>query len=266
MIHLQPLTDQFCIQFQLNLASDHFDLSQLYGTTPEVSRGLRVFSGGKLKSNSHHSLTSETRNHHCLLRNASCGESGDSRVNFSPYTIVQHSIFQQSHNKIADGLKRVNPGWTDEELFQTARKINIVIFQKITYKEWLPMVIGYERSSMIQTHADRQEQSPANVMRGVSNEFATAAIRFYNSMLPGDLYDQPQTNRNKKLFELRDTFYQPEAVQWTEAIRTKIVASTLTQKAMALDTSYVDDVSVLLVDDLVILAQTVELKRFLRMT
>lgn len=221
------------------MASDHLDLSQVYGSTEETSNHLRSHEDGKLKTESF-SSTHNDNNNNCLFKNdASCVRSGDSRANVSPYMIVQHKIFQQSHNNIAKQLKALNPQWTDEMLFQSARKINRAIFQKITYEEWLPMVVGHRLAIQIRTS---DEEMSSTAVRGVSNEFATAAIRFYNSMLPGDLLEQPSTQ--KKLFELRDTFYQPQALNWTRETQTKIVASTLTQKAMALDTSYVDDVSV----------------------
>lgn len=228
----------FCPQFmyiQLNMASDHLDLSQVYGTTSEITNKLRLHSNGKLKMDPKHLLTvSTSHDNHCLPGNSSCLESGDSRVNYSPYMILQHAIFHQSHNKIADQLKAINPQWTDAKLFQTARKINRAIFQQVTYDEWLPMVVGHRQAIRIRTNNEG-----STTIRGVSNEFATAAIRFYSSMLPGDLFERP----DKKLFQLRDTFYQPLALNWTKEERGKLIAGTLTQKAMALDTSYVDDVS-----------------------
>lgn len=224
------------------MASDHLDLSQVYGTTAETTNHLRSHSDGKLRTHSHLPLLPTTKDrHHCLLADtpssssSSCLQSGDSRVNFSPYQILQHSNFQQSHNNIAHQLKALKPQWTDEKLFHAAQRINRAVFQKITFEEWLPMVVGYRQGVRIRTQHNNEELS-----RGVSNEFATAAIRFYQSMLPGDL----QNNHQKRLFELRDTFYRPQALNWTREIRTQIVSSTLLQKAMALDTSFVDDVSV----------------------
>lgn len=241
---------------QLNMASDHLDLSQVYGTTAETSHRLRLHNDGKLKIESHHWLTStetttgnnsNNHDHHqqCLGRDSpSCVQSGDSRVNYSPYMILQHSIFQKSHNRIADQLKTNNPQWSDTKLLETARRINQAIFQKITYEEWLPMVVGHNEALRIRSNNNADQVTG---VRGVSNEFATAAIRFYESMLPGDLFEMTKTSQQqphtKKLFELRDTFYQPQTLNWTQEFRTKIVESTLVQKAMALDTSFVDDVS-----------------------
>lgn len=221
--------------FQLNMASDTFDLSQLYGRTDHIRHNLRLRRDGKLKVDSNDFLPATTDS--CFSTSEGpCFQSGDSRVNVNPYMTIQHSIFHKSHNRIASKLKALNPQWKDEKLFETARKINIAIYQKISYEEWLPMVVGRRLS------AELGNVSGGSHRRGVSNEFATAAIRFYNSMLPGDLWEEAATTR--KLFELRESFYKPQQFNWTQrSLRMKMIHSVLRQKAMGMDSAYVDDVS-----------------------
>ena len=56
--------------------------------------------------------------------------------------ISAHAAFVILHNNIADELKRVNPGWTEEKIFQETKKIVSAIQSNIHYYEWLPIVVG----------------------------------------------------------------------------------------------------------------------------
>ena len=63
-------------------------------------------------------------------------------MNQQPDLMVTHTVFQRQHNRLATQLAELNPNWDDERLYQEARRILIAQMQHITYKEWLPMVIG----------------------------------------------------------------------------------------------------------------------------
>ena len=55
-----------------------------------------------------------------------------------------HILFVREHNRIAKFLHHLNPTWSDERLFQEARKIVIAQIQHITYNEWLPVLFSEE--------------------------------------------------------------------------------------------------------------------------
>lgn len=177
---------------QLNQASNHLDLSQLYGITSDEQIKIRRFIDGKLRSdqNPFEQLTSSFGGDHCLSE--FCFVSGDPRVNSNPYSYALHNIFLRLHNKVAHKLAAENPTWSDEEIFKMARKTTVHVYQTIIYEEWAPVVLGREKAAEILS--DVNDQAGPKM---VSNEFATVGIRFYNTMFPGDLVtNQPQLDSN----------------------------------------------------------------------
>jgi hypothetical protein len=66
----------------------------------------------------------------------SCFKAGDVRANENIGLATLHTLFLREHNRLARGLEKINAHWTDEILFQTARKILIAelqhVFKRIT--------------------------------------------------------------------------------------------------------------------------------------
>jgi len=67
---------------------------------------------------------------------------GDPRIN-QHFGITSYSImFTRFHNDVADMLKQLNPQWSDEMLYQEARKFVGALNQIITYRDYLPILLG----------------------------------------------------------------------------------------------------------------------------
>ena len=62
---------------------------------------------------------------------------GGDRVNSTPFTAMMNTLLLREHNRIAGELETRNPGWGDEQVFQTARNILIPIFIKIVIEQYI---------------------------------------------------------------------------------------------------------------------------------
>lgn len=243
---------------QLNQATGYLDLSQLYGFTRKSQRDMRTFSNGKLKSSAGNLLPlaeGETRNLYCALKtsdvNEICFMAGDTRVNSNPYSIILYTIFLRSHNKFADEIKTRNPDWTDETIFGAAKKLNVQLYREIVFDEWLPVALGQEISTKINTEEILKQNNLGKLE--VSNEFAVAAIRFYFSMMPNVLQrlSNPMNNEIHKddamnklstsaLFNLMKDSFRSEALDEPKKLN-EFLASMLNQKALRMDATYAGD-------------------------
>ena len=139
---------------QLNQITHWIDGSNIYGSTVEDAMYLRD-SKGKLKISSQgRNLNSNlpscageskgkvTACDACGRKRNDCFFAGDFRVNEQLNLIVLHTMFMREHNRIASELSRLNPRWSDDKIYQEARKINVAEYQHIIFKEWLPIIIG----------------------------------------------------------------------------------------------------------------------------
>ena len=93
---------------------------------------------------------------------------------------VMHTIWMREHNRIADKLQALNPQWDREEIFQTARKIVGAEIQKITYKDYLSLLLGQGVfNELIGNYTGYNDA----INPGVPNGFTTAAYRFGHSQI-----------------------------------------------------------------------------------
>ena len=71
-----------------------------------------------------------------------CFLAGDARVNENIGLVSMHTLWVRQHNIVAGKLRKQNPLWDGDKVFNEARKINGAIFQKIVYYDYLPLLIG----------------------------------------------------------------------------------------------------------------------------
>uniref|UniRef100_A0A336M809 CSON013346 protein n=1 Tax=Culicoides sonorensis TaxID=179676 RepID=A0A336M809_CULSO len=177
---------------QINQLTAWIDGSQVYGYSEAFAHELRNLSGevGTLREGVHFpgqkSLLpfAAPQDGIDCRRDAqesevNCFTAGDIRVNEQTGLLAMHTIWLREHNRIATELKEHNPHWDGDTLYQEARKIVGAMMQHVTYKEWLPLIIGDEGIKML---GDYKSYDP-ELNPSISNEFATAALRFGHSLI-----------------------------------------------------------------------------------
>ncbi|XP_054441476.1 eosinophil peroxidase [Pteronotus mesoamericanus] len=181
------------VRNQMNSLTSFLDASMVYGS--EVSLALRLrnrtnFHGllainQRFSDNGRALLPFDSlRDDPCLLTNrparVPCFLAGDSRSSETPNLAAMHTLFMREHNRLATELRRLNPRWSGDKLYEEARKIVGAMVQIITYRDYLPLILGTDRA--------RRTLGPyqgyfSNVDPRVSNVF-TLAFRFGHTMLP----------------------------------------------------------------------------------
>ena len=170
---------------QTDSVTAFIDGSQVYGSDAARANALRAFSGGQLRSSAGGMLPYNTgglanANDSHLLPDSELFLAGDVRANENPDLIALQTLFMREHNRLAAAAQARNPGWTDEMLYQSARRVVIGELQAITFNEFLPALLG--RQAIPAYSGYRSGLDPS-----ITNEFATAAFRFGHSLLDSEI-------------------------------------------------------------------------------
>lgn len=179
---------------KLSKQTAFLDLSSVYGNSLEQSIKVRHYQGGLLRTvwhNHQQYLTTTTNaNEECQKYVEACFRIPDIRNQLSPTITVLHTLLVREHNRLATILEKLNPHYSDESLFQLARKINIAQYQKIVYYDWLPLVLG---SDFAYTHDLVHDVRPYDYVNDYDQswtpaayaESAAAAFRYAHTTVPG---------------------------------------------------------------------------------
>jgi hypothetical protein len=182
---------------QINAVTSYLDLSNIYGSTQVVADALRTFSGGRLKSSPgnmlpYDNLTYFTQAQINALDMTNDAEAvsksglfaaGDVRANENVELTALQTLFVRNHNLVAGELQAEHPDWSDETLYQEARKINIAEYQEIIYTQYLPDLLGPKAMPAYSGYNPKVD--PA-----IATEFSTVAFRFGHSLLSSEIERQ----------------------------------------------------------------------------
>uniref|UniRef100_A0A4W4EYL4 NAD(P)H oxidase (H2O2-forming) n=1 Tax=Electrophorus electricus TaxID=8005 RepID=A0A4W4EYL4_ELEEL len=166
---------------QVNHVTAWIDGSSIYGSSSSWCDALRMFQRGLLSSGSDQDMPKKSDSSYLMWStpDPSTGQTGSEGLyefgnawaNENIFTVAEGIIWFRYHNYLASRLYKEHPSWSDEELFQNARKRVIATFQ-VERK-----VLCYQKY----------------VDPGISSEFQAAAIRFGLTLVPPGVYMRNRT-------------------------------------------------------------------------
>ena len=219
---------------QINTVTPWLDGSVIYGTSEQRANELRTFEGGKL-------ITTEHDNGD-LLRLAPANSieeqrvrglaffSGDTRANENIALTAVNTLFVREHNRIAEEILNENPGFSDEEIFQRARKINTAIIQSITYNEFIPS-LGIELEPYVAYDKSVNPQ--------ISHLFSVVAFRIGHSQI-GEQFVLVNKTDVEQTIPMHEGFFNPAIIQ-KHGIDS-IIKGVIVTKQQASDIYYHDSI------------------------
>jgi len=162
-----------------------------------------------------------------------CFVAGDARANENLHLTTMHVLWARQHNRIANELARINPAWNDETLYQETRRIVGAQLQHITYREFLPIVLGgkkmKEYNLTLFSSGYRKRRHNLDDLQSdptIANHFATAAFRFAHTLLPGLMKMTDSEKGTLSYVELHKMLFNPYSLYAENGITYSVNSAT----------------------------------------
>ncbi|KQS52308.1 uncharacterized protein Dere_GG11318, isoform C [Drosophila erecta] len=168
---------------QTNQVTSYIDASPIYSNSAKISDNARVFRHGLLVYGRGDPAEDVCQRGAIATK---CIRSGDGRSGEQPGLLAMHHVWVGEHNRIAMELSELNPHWSDEKVYQETRRIVGAMFQHITFREFLPVILGREVVKLFDLElmpSGYYERYSPKVNPTVANAFAAAAFRFGHSLV-----------------------------------------------------------------------------------
>ena len=197
------------IRQQLNANTALLDASMVYGSGEERADALRTLDGtGHLKTSDGNLLPFNVDG---LPNQPSRGPTakfflaGDVRVNENSGLAALQTLLMREHNFWADSIKTVDPTLDDDGIFFRARAIVGAEVQLITYRDFIPILLGPDALTPYAGYNAAVDPSVALV-------FSTAAFRVGHTLLPPTLLTFNKAGVQTGEIALGSTLFQPNLI------------------------------------------------------
>ncbi|MGI8436524.1 MAG: peroxidase family protein, partial [Chthoniobacterales bacterium] len=195
------------VRQQMNVDTAFLDASQVYGSDQARAMELRTLDGtGRLKTSAGDLLP---YNVHGFPNAPSTDPSfflaGDVRANEQVGLTAMHTLFMREHNYWAGVIHGNEPALDDEGIYQRARAIVGAEIQAITYRDFIPALLGPNALPPYTGYHPEVDPSIANI-------FSTAAFRVGHTMLSPTLLRLDENNQSIGDLSLADSFFNPTQI------------------------------------------------------
>ena len=225
---------------QVNAITSYIDASNVYGSDATRAAELRTFTDGKLATSAGGLLpgynTAGLGNDDPFGLGSALFLAGDVRANEQVGLTATHALFVREHNRLADLIKAQDPLLSDEEIYQTARKIVGAEMQAITYNEFLPAMLGTTAPTAGAYVYDN------TVDASITNAFATAAFRYGHSMQSSDIKLVENNGVDAGSLSLAAAFFNPTYLGSDPSKVELVLKGLATQYAQENDAYLVDEI------------------------
>ncbi|KAH3843834.1 hypothetical protein DPMN_117365 [Dreissena polymorpha] len=236
----------------LNEITPFLDGQLIYGPAKAWTDAIREFKGGRLAATSPDNimmsfpLNNTARlpyanppvvREHKLRPVSRFHAIGNPRGHENPFLLAFGILWHRWHNYQAGQISSRNPNYTDEQIFEIARKRVIALYQKITFYDWLPLWLNisvspeqfrldypYYRSNGSRgfrqvPYQGKYSGYDPDIHPGIKLEFQSAAMRFGHTLVPPGLWRRaadgcsylpsvdPDTKRQFAALRLCNTFF-----------------------------------------------------------
>lgn len=232
---------------QFNEITAYIDGSNVYGSDDTRASWLRTHSNGQLKV-THTAVGDLLPYNDGTVGNAGSPEkpdlsttlfvAGDIRVNEQPTLAVMHTLFVREHNYQAARIANQHRSWTDEQIYQAARKIVIGELQHITFDEFIPALVG--NANGVGPYQGYNSHTDASI----SAVFSTAAYRIGHTLLSPQILRLGANGRSipEGPLALRDSFFASTPPLVAAHGIEPFLRGVAAQKSQELDNKVIDDV------------------------
>jgi hypothetical protein len=229
-----------------NQITAFIDGSTVYGSNEEMAQWLRAYVDGKLKTSKgemlpYNTITGEYEaplDPNAPFMAMMPGENrwyvaGDIRANENVLLTTMHTIWVREHNYQCDQIRAAHPDWSDEQIYQKARKIVGAEIQSIVYNEWLP-AMGVQ----LESYSGYNKEVNPQIM----NIFSAAAYRYGHTTINSTIHRMDEFGHTmpEGNMQLMEAFFHPEAFREMENLD-PFLKGMCHQVQQAFDCKVIDD-------------------------